>query len=159
MKYRIKIEKTTGGIRLNKLVKDGDVIPVESGDKVLILDENGDPANAVLTRVGNDLKIDFSVEKINILLEDYFSLGGEGSFVPVILSPDADASLITAWLAEFKVVPIYPTRLEDKELRDDFTLMRLSGDADADFNGAQGSDFTLENLTELFSQLPNIIVG
>lgn len=86
MNYQIIIQDHAGEVRLQQSAEDGQIFEVQAGDQVLVLDENGQPANVNLIRDGSDLIVSFP-EGANVTLDQYFLSGGEGEIVHLGISP------------------------------------------------------------------------
>ena len=99
MNYQILIKDPEGNLKVQRPVDNGEVIPVEAGDDITILDAAGNPAIATLTPIGSDLRVDFP-EGGTLLLDEYFSSAGTGLPIFVNLSSQSDASAVEAYFAQ-----------------------------------------------------------
>ncbi len=114
MKYYLEITKPNGE-KIRSEVKNGVVIPVNPGDDVLVLDENGQPAEVSLRPDGDDLNLSFdSGEKVT--LDDFYKQEGESDPVTVSLRRPDDLGDYDFNGAEFGSL----------QIGDDFSLMRFS---------------------------------
>tara|TARA_R110002096_G_scaffold173997_12_gene349644 strand:- start:8790 stop:12818 length:4029 start_codon:yes stop_codon:yes gene_type:complete len=91
MKHQIQIRDADGNVKLRHSVKDGDVIPVEPGDIVFVLDDAGTPATVTLLPIEGDLRVEFQ-EGNSVILKDYFTSTGYGQEIIVNVAPDSEAA-------------------------------------------------------------------
>ncbi len=99
MNYQIQIKDPEGNLKVQRSIDNGEVITVEAGDDITILDAAGNPAIVTLTPIGSDLRVDFP-EGGTLLLDEYFSSAGMGLPIFVNLSSQSDASAVEAYFAQ-----------------------------------------------------------
>ena len=90
MKYTLVITSPSGN-KTRKEVKNGEVIPVQPGDDVMVLDEAGNPADVSLRPEEEDLKIVFEGGE-EVTLDDFYKLEGEGDPITVSITRPADVT-------------------------------------------------------------------
>ena len=157
MNFQIIIKNAGDEVRVQETAEDGDVFLIEAGDQVVVLDENGAPANAELTPKGSDLIVTLPDGGITFTLDEYFSSAGEGSPAHLQLSPETDQTAVYRLLAAYGN-GTEPGAGPQQELKPTAALDADSADGSSggeDFgsgavgNTPQGDDFTLMRLSNL----------
>jgi len=114
MKYYLEITSSNGE-KNRREVKNGETIPVNPGDDVLVVDENGEPAEVSLRPNEEDLNVVFE-NGAEVTLKDFYQQDGAEDPITVSLSRSTDLGNY-----EFN-----GATLGNLQLGDDFTLMRYS---------------------------------